>query len=208
MNKPEDMEQLVERNRELEARVRELEEENLRWMHLVGTNRLTELPNSLMLYRVVLPAELKQGDGQGLPIACLLISPDGLGEINQEYGRGMGDQIIKEMALFLFESLGGEARLFHPDGSNFAILMLQTTEAEAREKAEQIQADFVNTPLEIEEWELTDMTCSVGVVTIQGAVSEDDVPDVVDQLYHDLSDRLDRAKQDGGDQIVGSREQV
>lgn len=63
MNKPEDMEQLLERNRELEARVRELEEENLRWMHLVGTNRLTDLPNSLMLYRVVLPAELKQGDG-------------------------------------------------------------------------------------------------------------------------------------------------
>lgn len=120
----------------------------------------------------------------------------------------MGDQIIKEMALFLFEGLGGEARLFHPDGSNFAILMLQTTEAEAREKAEQIRANFVNTSLEIGEWELTDMTCSVGVSTIEGAVSEDDVPDIVDQFYHDLSDHLDRAKQGGGDEIVGSEEQV
>ena len=205
-NEPEDVniEQLVARNRELEERVRQLEEENLRCMHIIGTNRLSGLPNSLMLYEVVLPGALRKGDEQGVSVACLLISPDGLGEINQEYGRALGDEIIKETATFLFGEMEEDEHLFHPDGANFAILILNGTEERALEKADQIRKEFPDTTITTEEWELTGMTCSVSVATIEGVVQEDDIPETVDRLYHDLSDRLDRAKQSGGDIIAGS----
>jgi hypothetical protein len=43
-----------------------LEEENRKWMRLAGMNRLTQLPNGLMLFQVVLPKELNKGGDQSL----------------------------------------------------------------------------------------------------------------------------------------------
>ena len=39
---------------QLKARIQRLEEENRKWMRLAGISRLTKLPNSLMLFQVVL----------------------------------------------------------------------------------------------------------------------------------------------------------
>jgi len=61
---------------QLQDRIKKLEEDNRRWMRLAGTNRLTNLPNSLMLYRIVLPTELRKYDGREVSLACLLIAPD------------------------------------------------------------------------------------------------------------------------------------
>lgn len=188
---------------QLQERIRKLEEENLKWMQLAGTNHLTDLPNSLMLFKLVLPDELRKfGSETGL--ACLLLSPDGMGSLNQEYGRDVGDQIIKEMAKFLAEKIGENERLFHPDGSNFAILISNSTEAEAERRATEIMMEFAETPIVFEDQEFIGMTCSASVAALEGVIREEDISDSVEQLNHDLSVRLHKAKQGGGSAIIGS----
>ena len=73
---------------QLKARIQRLEEENRKWMRLAGVNHLTKLPNSLMLFQVVLPKELAKDKGAAFSLACILICPDKLGDINQNHGRG------------------------------------------------------------------------------------------------------------------------
>ena len=124
---------------QLQARIAELEKENQKWIRLAGTNRLTKLPNSLMFYQVFLPAELKKGDS--VSFACILLCPDGLGEINQKHGRAIGDRLIVKISSFLKEHMQSDERLFHPDGANFAILMSEATEGRARRRATDIKTD-------------------------------------------------------------------
>lgn len=196
-----DQSKSVERLRE---RVAELEAENRRWMHLAGTNRLTNLPNNLMLYQVVLPSEIRKVGAAGAAIACALISPDGLGEINQVFGRSIGDQLIAEFSNFLKQRVADDERLYNSDGANFVILMTDAAEGRARRKATEIRAEVKDATFKAGDREFDQLSCSAGVATIDGVVPDDSIADVVDRLYHDLSDRLYRAKQRGGNTVIGS----
>lgn len=89
---------------QLQDRIKKLEEDNHRWMRLAGTNRLTGLPNSLMLYRIVLPTELRKYDTLEVNLACLLIAPDGLGEINQSNTRTGGRRRINQRDCRFFKT--------------------------------------------------------------------------------------------------------
>jgi diguanylate cyclase (GGDEF)-like protein len=188
----------------LRERVAELEAENRRWMHLAGTNRLTNLPNSLMLYQVVLPSEIRKAGAAGSAIACALISPDGLGEINQVFGRSIGDQLIVEFSSFLKQRTSDDERLFHSDGANFVILMTDAAEGRARRKATEIRAEVKEATFKTGDRDFDELSCSAGVATIDGVVPQETIAQVVDGLYHDLSDRLYRAKQRGGNTVIGS----
>lgn len=188
---------------QLQDRIKKLEEDNRRWMRLAGTNRLTNLPNSLMLYRIVLPTELRKYDGREVSLACLLIAPDGLGEINQAHGRAVGDELIKEIAGLLKQKIGQNEQLFHPDGANFFILMMGATEGRAKRKAMEIKSEFGQVTLTATGKEFEDLTYSVGVVVIDGIVRKDAIQEAMDQLYQDLSDGLHEAKQRGGNTVVG-----
>ncbi len=193
---------------QLQDRIERLASENRRWMHLAGTNRLTDLPNSLMLYQVVLPAELKKCDEEGISIACVLISPDRLGEINEEYGRAVGDQLIVEISAFLKQGIESDERLFHPDGANFAILISDAAEGRARRKATEIRTDFREATFAVGDREFADLTCSAGVATLEGVIQEKDITQSVEGLYQKLSDRLYKAKQRGGNTIIGSAKKL
>ena len=127
---------------QLQERIQKLEEDNRRWMRLAGINSRTNLPNNLMLYRIFLPAELRKYDKRDVALACLLISPDGLGDINQDHGRAVGDQLIVEMANFLKQKVGTDEKLYHTDGANFALLMMGASEGRAKRKATEIKSDL------------------------------------------------------------------
>ena len=189
---------------QLRARIRELEDENRKWMRLAGTNRLTGLPNSLMFYQVVLPRELRKAGTESPSLACAIFCPDGLGEINLQHGRLAGDQLIQQMGKFLKEQTKPDEQLFHLDGTNFAILMLEATEGRVRRKATEVKNAFREATFTAKGREFTGLTCSVGVTTVEVAVPESEILGRVEQIYHDLSDRLYKAKERGGNTIIGS----
>ena len=188
----------------LQERIKELEAENRRWMRLAGTNRLTDLPNSLMLYEVVLPAELRKVDDRGATIACILLSPDDIGDVNKSHGRAIGDELIGQIARFLKERMAPDERLYHPDGVNFAILLADADEGRARRRATAIRTEIREATFSLENRELDELTCSAGIGTIEGAVVPQQIPAMIEQFYQQLSDRLYRAKQRGGNTVVGS----
>jgi diguanylate cyclase (GGDEF)-like protein len=190
--------------RHLEERVRKLEEENRKWMRLAGTNRLTGLPNSLMLYQIILPKELGKGGETGVSLACVLICPDGLGEINQKHGRMVGDQLLKQIADFLKQQMGADESLFHCDGANFAILMPGAVEGRAKRTATTIKNQFRETIFSAGGQKFQHLTCSAGVSALEGKFDKENIPGQVERLYQEMCDRLYKAKEAGGNQVIGS----
>ena len=189
---------------QLKVRVKQLEEENRKWMRLAGTSRLTKLPNNLMLFQVVLPQELAKSKAETFVLSCILICPDKLGTINQENGRGAGDQLIQQLAQFFKNQLELNERLFHCDGANFAIMMPTKPEGYAKRRAMMLKNVFKDEKFSVDRVEFSDMTCSIGTAEIKGEIEKVKISEITDKLYNELCDRLYQAKAKGGDYIVGS----
>ena len=189
---------------QLKARIQRLEEENRKWMRLAGISRLTKLPNSLMLFRVVLPQELAKGKAETFALSCILICPDKLGDVNQKNGRVVGDQLIQQLAQFLKNQLELNERLFHCDGANFAIMMPTKPEGYAKRRAMMLKNVFKDEKFSVDRVEFSDMTCSIGTAEIKGEIEKVKISEITDKLYNELCDRLYQAKASGGDYIVGT----
>ena len=150
-----------------------------------------------------LPAELRK-QREPVTIASILLSQDGLGEVNQDYGRGVGDQLLAQMSSFLKTLVGADERLYHPDGANFAIKIPDASEGRARRKATELRTDFREAVFTVGNREFKGMTCSAGVGTLDAPIPEPQISESVEALYRQLADRLYKAKQRGGNTIVGS----
>ena len=189
----------------LRDRIVHLEAENKKWMRLAGINRLTNLPNNLMLYQIVLPRELRKGGPLAVSLACIMLCPDGLGEINQNHGRLIGDELIVNIGQFLKSKMVEKEQLFHVDGANFVVLMLDAPESSARRKATQLKNEFKEHSFTGGKKTFKDLTFSAGINEVESLVQEKEVVSYIDQIYQELSDRLYKAKEKNGNAIVGSR---
>ncbi len=189
---------------QLKARVQRLEEENRKWMRLAGVNRLSKLPNNLMLFQVVLPKELIKDKGSTFALACMLICPDKLGDINQGHGRVVGDHLIQQFSQFFKNQLESGERLYHCDGANFAIVIPTKTEGYAKRRAATVKNLFRDESFSVDGVEFKGMTCSVGTAEITGEIDKVKISETTDKLYNELCDRLYQAKASGGDYVVGS----
>ncbi|AKM06314.1 putative bifunctional diguanylate cyclase/phosphodiesterase [Pelagerythrobacter marensis] len=83
------------------------------------TDSLSELPNRRALHRNV-----TAGASSDREIAVALIDLDGFKTINDLYGHGMGDHLIKEVAANLRHLCGSEAVAYRLGGDEFAISMI------------------------------------------------------------------------------------
>ena len=190
--------------RQLQERIKRLEEENRKWMRLAGINRLTELPNSLMLYQVILPRMVRKGVEEPISLACALVSPDRLGDINQQHGRVIGDQLLTQIGGFLRKQLEEGESLYHCDGANFAILTPGSLEGHIKRRVGVIKSEFSRETFTVGDNRFADLALSVGVAEIEGRISEQDVGTSVERMYDDLCNRLYEAKNRGGGHTVGS----
>ncbi|MDP6040271.1 MAG: ATP-binding cassette domain-containing protein, partial [Candidatus Latescibacteria bacterium] len=123
----------------VDQEVQQLRETNQRWAQLVGTDRLTGLPNRLSFLEALVPMEIQQAQHNGDPIGFLLLSADNLGVVNEQYGRNAGDQVLRELAEFMQSVSKGEELLGHLDGTNFALILYPATAEDARIRAEELQ---------------------------------------------------------------------
>ena len=80
-----------------------------------------------------------------------MLAPDGLGEINERYGRRGGDSIVKEVAEFLKESVEFDERVVHIDGANFVILQTEANLQRTRRKGLALRAKISNRNFEIDK---------------------------------------------------------
>ena len=188
----------------LQERVKHLEEENRKWMRLAGTNRLTELPNSLMLFQVFLPRELRADSQEPIAFSSVMICPDALGDVNQEHGRVIGDELLRQIATHFKQALEEDEQLFHCDGANFALIIRHTPEGRARRRATVLKNQFKQHTFKAGGLEFKKMTCSAGTSEVEGGVAAEAIAERIESLYGELCNRLYDAKRQGGDAVVGS----
>ena len=184
---------------ELQERVKRLEDDNKKWMRLAGMNRLTELPNSLMMYKVVLPVELRKEYADSVAFSCVMLCPDELGEVNQDHGRNVGDLLIQKIGSFIKDQLEPEEQLFHCDGANFAIVIPRTPEGRARRRATLIKNQIKQQNFDIGGAKFKSISCSAGASEVESGVEPGKINKRLENLYDERCNRLYDAKKLGGD---------
>ena len=128
----------------LQRKIKQLDQENKRWMRLAGMSELTGLPNKVMLNRVLLPGIFKTVAAKRQPLGCILISPEGLTEINGKYGRASGDELIKEFTECLKQLIRKEERLLHLESVNFALLSPNLAEHQLKKRADSLHKELTS----------------------------------------------------------------
>ncbi len=176
-----------------------LREINQRWAQLVGTDRLTGLPNKLSFLEALVPQEIQQAQRTGDSIGFILISGDNLGPINETHGRDAGDQVLGGLSEFLQSVLKGEEQLGHIDGTHFAVVFHPAALEDTRQRAEDLRAQ-----VEAHGFACADTTVHI---TISAGVWATDSADITDpraeaeEALHRLNGPLYQAKQVGGNRV-------
>ena len=151
-----------------------------------------------------LSPHLAKDQGSAFSLACILICPDKLGDINQDHGRVVGDQLIQQVSQLFKNQLESDERLFHCDGANFAIVIPERAEGYAKRRAATVKNLFRDEKFSVDGVDFSDMTCSAGTAEVTGEIEKVKISETTDKLYNELCDRLYRAKASGGDYVVGS----
>ena len=175
---------------------------NQRWAQLVGTDRLTGLPNRVAFMEALVPMAIQQAQREGDPIGFLLLSADNMGVVNQEHGRNAGDHLLGELAALLQSIAKGEEALGHLDGSNFALVLHPADLDAARQRAEGILAGVAAHAFTYESATIQ-LTVSAGIHALDSA-GLTDPKRAAEEAVTRLNDALFAAKRAGGNQVVAA----
>lgn len=113
--------------------------------------------------------EISRARRQHHPIALIAIDIDHFKRINDTYGHDVGDDVLKSFTRVVNELLRQEDLLCRVGGEEFAILLPNTSLAQAEQVAERIRSKAAATPINISEehsekvlW----LTVSLGITAI------------------------------------------
>lgn len=113
--------------------------------------------------------ELAASRRTGEPLACILADVDHFKLINDKYGHGFGDQVLHAIAASLSEHCRPKDVVCRYGGEEFAILLPDSTAAEAaevaerlRDNVEKLQFNYCDKPVPV--------TCSFGVAHLREKV--------------------------------------
>lgn len=156
---------------------------------------LTQIPNRRYLTEF-LEREMARSSRHGRPLALLLLDVDHFKEINDELGHVAGDQVLRELARVISESMRKETCFARYGGEEFAVVLPETDESEARIVAERVRSLVESHVFHIEDQEVR-VTVSVGV-----AVMNEGMRDPI-HLFHRADEQLYEAKHSGRNTIAG-----
>lgn len=178
----------------LQRKIEQLDQENRRWMRLAGMSELTGLPNRVMLNRVLLPGLFKTVAAKKQPLGCILVSPEGLTEINSKYGRESGDELIKDFTECLKALIRKSERLIHLESVNFALLSPNLAEHQLRKRADGLHKELTSRRFTLNGNALS-IGVSIGFSTIQSYTGTP--KSLQEGLYKRSIQALDNAKTKG-----------
>lgn len=184
---------------DLQAEIKRLREENRRWAKLAGTDSLTGLPNRISFLRAFLPQTLQQSVKEEKPVGLILVSPDDLGGINEEYGREAGDEVVKGLGQLIQSLVGDEAKLGHVDGANFCLMMYPGDVEAVRGRANMVRAR-VRTHAFPCAGSTAQITISAGVSSVQPTEGAE-FRSLGEEYFSVLNQALHAAKKAGGNRV-------
>jgi diguanylate cyclase (GGDEF)-like protein len=190
-------------NETLEARVAErtaeLEAQSAKLRQMAQHDGLTGLINYAELKRL-LDHALVRASRRGTIVVVMFIDLDGFKAVNDTYGHGTGDQVLKAVARRVQDKLRREDALARIGGDEFVILLEEVTSREgalrvAEQTLEQIRSvnEAGGHPVRI--------SASIGVASAKGSDGAERGPDA---LLADADQAMYQAKQGGKNAVVVS----
>ena len=126
----------------------------------------------------------------GNVLSIMLVDVDDLGQVNQRFSRTAGNAVLLALARVIRTSIRTDDYLARQEGNRFCLLMLSTTELEARSLGDRLRQAFAATTLEVAGSPLSS-TVSVGVAdTVHGGFQWEKLEGSAQQALH-------QAKQQG-----------
>lgn len=125
-----------------------------------------------------------------------MIDIDDFKIVNDTYGHIIGDNILKQVAVFLKENLRKEDKIARWGGEEFAILLVDVTCKDALNIARQINQD-IQKELRILELIEKPITFSIGVGELRASDSQDGLIQRVDAAMYE-------AKEQGKNRVVAA----
>lgn len=143
----------------------ELEASNEQLKKLSKTDFLTDVYNRAALEEA-LQTEFRRTKRSGHRSTLLMLDIDHFKRVNDTYGHGAGDAVLKQLAAILKRNLRSTDIAGRYGGEEFAILLLDTTSEQALFFAERLRANVESALFEFENLSLS-ITLSIGLVEFQ-----------------------------------------
>src|SRR5258706_3374983 len=133
---------LLERTRELEAKIHErtheLAEANARLAQLAVTDGLTGLYNHRHFHeRIAL--EVERSQRSGLPLSLLMLDVDNFKQFNDTFGHPAGDEVLRQLARLLADTRRANDVVSRYGGEEFAVILVDTAKFTAAKVAERVR---------------------------------------------------------------------
>jgi len=175
-----------ERVRQLESMLSQLEEQRDELELAVTTDTITGAYSVGALSEVLRP-ELKHAQRNGDTASVLVADVDEFKLVNDEYGHGVGDCVLKEFCDRCRRAIRATDYLIRYGGDEFVVVLPRTGEAGARAVADRIWNAIRSQPFEGEGWQLS-ATVSIGVATAPRAreFSDEELLQRADAALYDV----------------------
>ena len=164
---------------------------------LQTVDALTDVPNRRGFYQGLAPW-LALARRPGLPTALVILNLDGFKRVNDHYGHGVGDVVLKAIVDAVRHQLREADMIGRLGGAEFALLLPRTGLPDAGLVAERIRAAVAALPVKAER-AVINLTASMGVTTIRAE-------DTTVSLFKRADEALQSAKLRGRNQVVAADE--
>lgn len=158
------------------------------------TDDLTGLSNRRALLRATVK-QLRQR--RHMPLSVLLIDIDHFKRVNDTHGHDVGDEALRAVANRLRSAVQDPSLIGRVGGEEFALVLPETTLAEAVAVAERLRQRIVTNPLALASGPPLTLTLSIGA-------AERYPREPLKQLLRRADRHLYRAKRSGRDRVVQS----
>ncbi len=156
---------------------------------------LTDVPNRRGFYQGLAPwLALARRPGQ--PTALVILNLDSFKRVNDHYGHGVGDVVLKAIVDAVRSQLRDSDLMGRLGGAEFALLLPRTGLPEAVVVAERIRQAVAALPVKAER-AVINLTASMGVTTIRAE-------DSTVSLFKRADEALQAAKLRGRNQVVAA----
>lgn len=151
-------------------------------------------PMTKLLTRRFIPTIMRREIGlsisSGKPFTIALLDIDYFKKINDNYGHAVGDNTLKNIAVWLHEYVRSSDYVFRYGGEEFMLLMVETTLSQAQVLTERLRSHIASQMIEV------DVDTSFNVTISAGLVEFDNHPDY-QRLINKADQMLYQAKNNG-----------
>jgi len=167
------------------------------------TDDLTQVRNR-RFFDQRLPEELSRRDRSLNAISCLFLDIDHFKSVNDTYGHGVGDDVLRQVAQRIQTVLRSQDVLARYGGEEFAVLLPDTGNDEAMMVAQRIITAVNNNRIAIDRNVILTITISAGVSTLMTEETINDIKELGMKLLSSADQALYDAKEQGRNRAINA----